>query len=42
MNKTITLQLLRNIAYIDYRNGKITLGELDQTETNLALHLNKN
>jgi len=42
MNKTITLQLLRNIAYIDYRKGLITLGELDQSETNLSLHLNKN
>ena len=42
MNKSITLQLLRNIAYVDYRYGRITLGEVDQAETNLSLYLNKN
>jgi len=42
MNKLITLQLLRNIAYVDYRYGRITLGEVDQAETNLSIHLNKN
>mgnify|MGYP003652194574 FL=1 len=42
MNKSITLQLLRNIAYVDYRYGRITLGEVDQAETNLSLHLNNN
>jgi hypothetical protein len=42
MNKLITLQLLRNIAYVDYRYGRITLGEVDQAETNLSIYLNKN
>lgn len=42
LNKTITLQLLRSIAYVDYRYGRVTLGELDQAETNLSLHLNQN
>jgi hypothetical protein len=42
MNKLITLQLLRNIAYVDYRYGRITLGEVDQAETNLSIYLNNN
>ena len=42
MNKSITLQLLRNIAYVDYRYGRITLGEVDQAETNLSIYLNNN
>jgi hypothetical protein len=42
MNKLITLQLLRNIAQVDYRYGRVTLGEVDQAETNLSLYLNKN
>jgi hypothetical protein len=42
MNKLITLQLLRNIAYVDYRYGRITLGEVDQAENNLSIYLNKN
>lgn len=42
MNKSITLQLLRNIAYVDYRCGRVTLGEVDKAETNLSLFLNKN
>ena len=42
MKKSITLQLLRNIAYVDYRCGRITLGEVDQAETNLSIYLNKN
>jgi hypothetical protein len=42
MNKLITLQLLRNIAYVDYRYGRITLGVVDQAETNLSIYLNNN
>lgn len=42
MNKAITLQLLRNIAYVNYRKGLVTLGEVDQAETNLSLYLNQN
>jgi hypothetical protein len=42
MNKLITLQLLRNIAYVDYRYGRVTLGEVDQAETNLSIYLNNN
>jgi hypothetical protein len=42
MNKLITLQLLRNIAYVDYRYGRVTLGEVDQAEANLSIYLNKN
>ena len=42
MNKSITLQLLRNIAHVEYRQGKATLGEVDQAEQNLSIYLNKN
>jgi hypothetical protein len=42
MNKLITLQLLRNIAYVDYRYGRVTLGEVDQAEANLSIYLNNN
>ena len=42
LDKLITLQLLRNMAYVDYRYGRITLGEVDQAETNVSLYLNKN
>ena len=40
LNKLTTLQLIRNIKHVEYRNGLITLGEVDEAETKLAQYLN--
>ena len=40
LNKLTSLQLIRNMKYIEYRNGQTTLGEVDESETKLAQYLN--
>jgi hypothetical protein len=42
LSKITTLQMLRNVAHINYRYGKATLGEVDQAENNLSIQLNQN
>ena len=40
LNKLTSLQLVRNMKHIDYRNGNATLLEVDQSETKLSQYLN--
>ena len=41
LNKLTSLQLIRNMKHIEYRNGLTTLGEVDESETKLSQYLNK-
>ena len=40
LNKLTSLQLIRNMKHVEYRNGLCTLGEVDESETKLAQYLN--
>ena len=40
LNKLTTLQLIRNMKHVEYRNGLTTLGEVDESETKLSQYLN--
>ena len=40
LNKLTTLQLVRNMKHVEYRNGLTTLGEVDNAENKLSQYLN--
>ena len=41
LNKVTSLQLIRNMKQVEYRNGLTTLEQLNDSENNLSKQLNK-
>lgn len=40
LNKLTSLQLIRNMRQVEYRNGLTTLEQLNESENNLSKQLN--
>ena len=40
LNKLTSLQLIRNMKQVEYRNGLTTLEQLNESENNLSKQLN--